>query len=189
MKKAFSVFSLIVLFMGASALATDYKVDSAHSSVLFRANRGGVVNVYGMFHGLEGSISFDSANPTGGAVNFSIKSEAVDSGNERRDNHLRSPDFFNAKQYPEITFKSTGVKKIADKKYEVTGELNLHGATGTIVAEVEVTGSGKDRRSGNPTIGFETTFFVKRSEYGMNFMVGPLSDEIQMRIAVHAVGE
>lgn len=189
MGKAFLV-AFALFATSASLNAADvYRVDTVHSSLLFRVKRLDVVNVYGRFNGLQGKLVVDPDNPGLSSVELEVKSENVDTNNERRDNHLRSPDFFNAIQFPVISFKSTKIRKLAENRYEVTGDLNLHGVTRSVSATIEQTGFGKDPRRGTPLIGFETTFRIKRSDFGMNFMQGPLSDEVELIVAVHGVGE
>lgn len=185
------MFTAIVLsiMLQISFLVADhtYKVDPVHSTVLFKAKRFDVVNVYGRFNGLQGTLIVDDENPAASSIELEIKAEAVDTNNERRDNHLRSPDFLNATQFPRITFKSVKIDKLEGNRYEVTGDLSLHGVTQSIVVEVEHVGSGQHPRRGTPLIGFETTFTIKRSDFGMNFMLLALSDEIQLIIAVHGM--
>lgn len=176
------------LVTGVVTAADVYTVDPVHSSVLFRAKRFDVVNVYGRFKGLQGTLAVDLENPEQSSVELEVKAEAVDTANQRRDDHLRSPDFFNTAQFPVIRFKSSRIRKIAANRFEVSGELQLHGVTRQVVTEVELTGTGKDPRRGTPLIGFETSFTIRRSEFGMNFMVGPLSDEILLIVAVHGMG-
>jgi polyisoprenoid-binding protein YceI len=180
------VFLTVAPTLGA---VTTYRVDTSHSSVVFSVKRMDVVNVYGRFNGLQGTLVVDSENPARSSVELELRSEAVDTDNERRDNHLRSPDFFNAAQFPVIRFKSTGVRALGENRYEVTGDLTLHGVTRSITAEAEMTGSGQDPRRGSSLIGFETTFTLKRSDFGMNFMMGPLGDDVRITIAVHGMSE
>src|SRR6266699_514598 len=94
----------------------------------------------------------------------------VDTGIQKRDDHLRSPDFFNAKQFPTIKFVSKEVKK-ADKGYEITGDLTLHGVTKSITFNLEQTGQGN--MGAKQMIGFETTLDIKRTDFEMKKMVGP----------------
>ncbi len=185
-------FTTLLLLLPATPVlgsAATYRVDTSHSSVIFSVKRMDVVNVYGRFNGLQGSLVVDSEDPARSSVELELRAEAVDTDNERRDNHLRSPDFFNAAQFPVIRFKSTGVRALGDNRYEVTGDLGLLGVTRSIAIEVEMTGSGQDPRRGTSLIGFETTFTLKRSDFGMNFMMGPLSDDVRLTIAVHGMSE
>lgn len=156
-----------------------YKIDSAHSSVIFKVKHMEAANFYGRIDDVSGS--FDLRD--GGSVNVVIKTESVNSGNEKRDQHLRGPDFFSCKEFPEATFKSKSVRKTGDKTYEVSGDLTLHGVTRPLTVKIEETGTGKGRR-GESLIGIETRFPIKRGEFGMNYMPGPLSDEVELIVAL-----
>lgn len=173
----------------APSAATEFQIDVAHSTVLFSARRMGVVNVYGRFNQLSGAFSVDEENVGNSSVNIEIRTESVDSGQPSRDNHLRNADFFNAVQFPVITFKSTAVERTGEKMFEVTGDLNLHGVTKSLTIPVEIIGRGSQR--GRTMLGFESHFTIKRSEFGMNFMQGEvgISDEIKMILAIQGIGQ
>jgi polyisoprenoid-binding protein YceI len=156
-----------------------YKVDTAHSSVIFKVKHLETANFYGRIDDVSGS--FDLRD--GGSVNVVIKTESVNSGNEKRDQHLRGPDFFSSKEFPEATFRSKSVRKTGDKTYEVAGDLTLHGVTRPLTVKIEETGAGKGRR-GEALLGIETRFTIKRGEFGMNYMPGPLSDEVELIVAL-----
>ncbi|MEM9493214.1 MAG: YceI family protein, partial [Myxococcota bacterium] len=130
---------------GAASLADaagDYSVDGVHSSVLFRAKHFGVAYLYGRFNKVEGTVKVD-ADPAKSEVQVKIATDSIFSGNKKRDDHLKGPDFLNTAQFPDLTFKSTAIKA-ADKPgmYEVAGELGLHGQTKPVTAMVEHTGAG-----------------------------------------------
>ena len=182
-----AAFSILVC-SGLQAADT-FTVDANHSSLLFRASRFGVVNVYGRFNALSGTVVVDEDNPAGSSIQIEIKTESVDTANERRDNHLRSPDFFDATQFPVITFKSTQVRATGSDSMEVNGNLTLHGVTQPIVATVRKVGEAKHPRRGTAMIGFETELVIRRSEFGMKYMLEALSDEIRIVLALHATGE
>ncbi len=176
------------LLMGLPSLATaeTYKVDAVHSSFIFRAKHFGAGYFYGRFNDATGSIVVDDANPAKSSVEVEVKVDTVDTHDPKRDQHLKSPDFFNAKQFPVITFKSKQVKKSGKDTYEVTGDFTLHGVTRPVTAKVTRTGAGKDP-FGKYRIGFETTFTIKRSDFGMKFMIGPVGDEIRMIVSIEGV--
>lgn len=183
------ILGLILAGTPLLGAAATYRVDTVHSSVIFRVKRLDVVNVYGRFNGLHGSLTVDRDNPALSSVELEIPAQEVDTNNQRRDDHLRSPDFFNATQFPVIRFKSTDIRSLGADRYEVTGDLSLHGVTRSIVTEVHMTGAGQDVQRGRSLIGFETTFTLKRSDFGMNFMLDALSDEVVLTVAVHGVSE
>ena len=197
--QVFSIGSLVLLLLIGSAGITQsmgvtaYEIDTAHSMIIFRAKHNGVSYNYGRFNEFSGKIVMTSTDVNGNMapgslVEFEVKAASVDTGNEKRDQHLRSSDFFSAKQFPVITFKSTEVKakKGAKDVLEVTGDLELHGVKKSITVDVEITGRGEGRQ-GESLIGFESTFTIKRSEFGMTYGMGPVSDDIRLTVSVEAV--
>ena len=197
--QVFSIGSLVLLLLIGSAGITEpmgiatYEIDTAHSMILFRAKHNNVSYNYGRFNEFSGKIVMTSTDVSGNMVpgslvEFEVKTASVDTGNEKRDQHLRSSDFFSAKQFPAITFKSTEVKakKGAKDVLEVTGDLELHGVKKSITVDVEITGRAKGKQ-GESLIGFESIFTIKRSEFGMTYGMGPVSDDIRLTVSVEAV--
>jgi polyisoprenoid-binding protein YceI len=174
---------VVVALGSTNSLTNSYDVDGTHSSVIFRVKHMNVAYFYGRFNDVSGSYSL---NGDGAAFDITIKVDSVDTNSDGRDKHLKSPDFFNAKQYPTIHFKSTATKQTAENTYEVTGELNLHGVKRPLTVVVEQTGAGKGRR-GEQRTGLETTFTIKRSDFGMDFMLGGLGDEVRVTVSLEGV--
>ena len=192
--RVFSIGSLVLLlligFAGIIHLAyaaDTYEVDSAHSMILFRAKHNKVSYNYGRFNEFTGAITMDETDVTKSTVEFEVKAASIDTGNEKRDQHLRSSDCFSAKQFPVITFKSTKVsaKEGEEDVLEVTGDLELHGVKKSITVDVKITGRAEDRE-GKPLIGFESIFTIKRSEFGMTYGLGPVSDDIRLIVSIEA---
>ena len=189
----FSIGSLVLLLLLGFAGITQpmdpitYEVDTAHSMILFRAKHNGVTYNYGRFNEFTGKIITDEFASMG-MVEFEVKAASVDTGNEKRDQHLRSSDFFSAKQFPLITFKSTKVseKEGEGEVLEVTGDLELHGVKKSITVDVEITGRAQGRQ-GESLIGFESIFTIKRSEFGMTYGMGGISDDIRIIVSIEAV--
>src|SRR5438477_985714 len=146
------------------AAGTTYKVDPVHSFVIFRIKHMDIGHVYGRFNEPNGTITIDDADPSKSSFTLELQVQKVDTGIQKRDDHLRSTDFFNAKQFPTIKFASKEVKK-TDKGYEVIGDLTLHGVTKSITINIEQTGQGS--MGPRQLIGFETTVELKRSDFGM----------------------
>jgi polyisoprenoid-binding protein YceI len=132
-------------------------------------------------------VVLDKADPSKSSVELTIPVESVDTKYEKRDQHLKSPDFFNAKQFPMIVFKSKSVEASGDT-YKVTGELLLHGVTKPLTLEMKK-GTEEKGMEGEIRGGGETRFTVKRSDFGMNFMQGPLGDEVAMIVSVAGIKE
>ena len=179
--------AVITSSITASAART-YRVDPVHSMALFSAKRFNVSQIHGRFHAISGTIVTDQDDIEKSSVEIEIKTESVDTGNGRRDTHLRSPDFFNVKQFPVMKFKSTQVKKTGENSFEITGDMTIHGVTKSVTATAELIGSSEGGRGGS-LIGFETTFTLKRSDFGMNFMTGGIGDEIKITLAIQGLGQ
>lgn len=163
-----------------------YKIDPVHSSVGFKVGHMGISNIYGRFNDVSGSVTFDKETPSKSAVEFTIPVESIDTRVEKRDQHLKSPDFFNAKQFPLMTFKSTEVKKSGDDLYQVTGNFTLRGITKAITVEFKKIGEGKGMQN-EFRAGGETQFTIKRSDFGMAFMPQAISDEVTVTLAVEGI--
>src|SRR4051812_5271713 len=119
------MFVSMLSFASLASAADTYKGDPVHSTVIFRSDHAGLGHVWGRFNDPTGTFSVNEADPTKSSFNIDIPVANVDTHNEKRDAHLKSPDFFNAKQYPTINFKSTAVKRGEGKVLEVTGDLTM----------------------------------------------------------------
>jgi polyisoprenoid-binding protein YceI len=168
-------------FFAPAMAAESFKVDPVHSNVIFRIKHLDVSFFYARFKEITGTFNFDE--PTGIAIE--VKPESVDTKSEKLDTHLKSADFFNVKEFPTISFKSTAIKPVADKEgtYEVTGDLTLHGVTKPLTVTLEKSGMGADPWGGQ-RCGFEVLFTIKRSDFGMNFMLDKLGDEVRLTVSV-----
>jgi polyisoprenoid-binding protein YceI len=180
--------SFVLALLAVPALAADtYKVDPVHASLIFRAKHVNIGIFYGRFNVIGGQFTLDEANPSKSSFNFEVQTGSVDTQNEKRDAHLKSPDFFNAKQYPTIAFKSTSVKKGEQTNVlEVTGDLTFHGVTKSITVPIEVVGKGEFPPK-TPRAGIETVFTIKMSEYdvkGIPGAPGAIGDEVRLMFAV-----
>lgn len=168
----------------APPAAPAWQVDAAHSSVTFRVMHMESSWTYGRFNELAAELAYDEGAPSASAISFTVKAESIDTGNAKRDQHLKGPDFLNARQFPEIAFRSRSVK-VDGAAAQVAGDLTLHGVTKPVTAAVRKVGSGKGRK-GEALAGFEAAFTVKRSDFGMTHMVGPVGDEVAITVAIEA---
>ena len=174
--------AVLAASVAVPALAATFKVDSTHSTLIFRVKHMNASYAYGRFNAISGEFAIDEANPAASSFNFTIKTDSVDTADAKRDAHLKNADFFNAAQFPTITFKSKTVKAAGKGAYDVTGDLTLHGVTKPITVKVEHTGTSKGM--GGATIaGIESTFTLKRSEFGMKNMVGPVGDDVTVTLS------
>ena len=161
----------------------EFNIDAVHSTAIFRVHHVGAGMFYGRFNDVTGMIALNDDTPS---FNVSIAINSVDSSNERLDSHLKSPDFFNAVEFPTMSFKSSSVKFVGDNKYEVTGEITMHGVTKPLTVNMEKTGHVDGRRG--EMVGFETEFELTRSDFGMNYGVesGSLGDKVKVIVALEA---
>lgn len=165
-----------------------FAADTVHSNVMFMIKHAGVSNFYGRFNNFSGEFNLDPKNPSESHFNAEIEIDSVDTGNANRDGHLKGPDFFNVRQFPKATFKSTSVSATSDAGfYELRGEFTLHGVTRPVTAEVEDLGTSSF--SGKAVHAFEAVFTINRSEFGITQYLdsGTLGDEVTIVVAVEGV--
>ena len=176
-----------VSYVAESATAKSYQIDGVHSGVVFRIMHAGAAPFYGMFPGISGTMSVDPENPAALSIDVSIDTSKVSTGNNNRDDHLRSADFFNARQFPNSTFKATGAKASGDGSMTVEGDLTLLGKTQKVTATITPTGEGSFRNS--KRAGFEAKLSFKRSDFGMTMYVqeGTLGDEVSLTVFIEGV--
>jgi polyisoprenoid-binding protein YceI len=151
-----------------TTLSGQYALDPAHSRIGFVARHAMVTKVRGAFNDVEGSGSFDAENPGNSRFELTIKAHSIDTRNADRDNHLRSNDFFDMDNHPEITFASTAVAKVDEDTYRVTGDLTIKGTTKPVTFDLELSGPAVDP-FGNTRIGLEGSTQVNRKDWGVNW--------------------
>jgi polyisoprenoid-binding protein YceI len=185
MKAPKFILAVLLSSAGLTAYADTFKIDPVHSSIVFSIKHLGVTDFYGRFNDVSGQVVFDKADPAKSSVELTIPVESIDTHFAKRDQHLKSPDFFNAKQFPAIVFKSKSVEG-SGENYKVTGDLNLHGVTKPLTLEIKRGPDGKGPE-GEIRGGGETQFAIKRSDFGMNFMQGALGDEVTVFLSLEGV--
>jgi polyisoprenoid-binding protein YceI len=155
----------------ASAAPTTWKIDPAHTEAGFEV-RHFFAKVHGVFHDVSGTIVFDPADTSVVKVDARVRVASVDTGNERRDADLRSPNFFNGNKDSTLTFKSTHVARAGKDKYKITGDLTMRGVTKSVVFDAEFLGSSAvniDGQSWGTKAGFAATTVVNRKDWGINW--------------------
>jgi polyisoprenoid-binding protein YceI len=164
-----------------SARADDYAVDPVHSAAVFRISHIGLSYVYGRFKAISGGFGVDAQNPAATHFELSAQVESVDTDNGKRDEHLKGPDFFNTKQFPAISFKSTAVKPV-EGSFEVAGDLTLHGVTKPVTFVLKG-GRTAEFPRGVQRTGYTGEFTIKRSDFGMDKMLQAIGDEVQVQLS------
>jgi len=144
-----------------------WNVDPAHSTVGFGVKHMGIATVRGEFNEFQGTLEIGD-DLSAARVYGTVKAQSVDTGEAQRDEHLRSPDFFDVAQYPEITFESAAIEPLDDDEFRITGNLTIHGVTNEIVLHAEVQGTDTDPW-GNERVGLEVTGQLSRGDYEMKF--------------------
>lgn len=185
-KKAGFVLAIAAGLSGAAfsaQAAESYKLDPTHTSVIFIVNHLGFSNFQGRFGGTSGELTLDRENPAASSAIITIDLSKVDTGVEGLDNHMKTADFLNVEQNPTATFKSTSIEMTGDKTATITGDLTLLGQTKPLVLDVTLTGEGDHPMTGDHVLGFGATGTVTRSEYGMNYLVPAVSDEVELQIS------
>lgn len=176
----------VFVLAGQAQAAEELTVDPVHSSIVFRIEHMSAAPVFGRFNQKSGTIMLDSQDPANSKVSFTVDPASVDTGNEQRNEHLRSPDFFSAKEFPVMKFESSSVSKVDDSTWRVKGMLEMHG----VEREITFTANHKvgEGMKGEPIHGFYTEFVVNRA----NFNIGPgfdndaLSHEVMVYISLEA---
>jgi polyisoprenoid-binding protein YceI len=144
-----------------------WSLDPHHTAASFSAKHMGVSTVRGRFDDVTADLELDDPNdPTTGSGTVTVKSASVNTGSEMRDNHLRSPDFFDAEQYPDIVFALKSISNAGDDKYKVTGDLTIKGITKEITLDYEHSGAAVDPM-GNTRVGGTLTATVNRTDWGL----------------------
>jgi len=154
--------------MATSSSLPIWAIDGAHSSIGFTVRHMVVSKVRGRFTRWTGTIAMDERDPTRAAVEIAIEPASVDTGVEQRDNHLRSPDFFDVERHPAMTFRSTRIERVRDGEYRVTGDLTMHGVTRPVALDVEFAGSAKDPWGG-VRAGFSARASLDRKDFGLTY--------------------
>ena len=200
MKKGMMLLAGMVLSIslaGAVWAADVFTVDAPHSSIGFAVKHLMVAKVTGGFSDFKGDIQFSTADLANSKFDFVIQAASIDTRNESRDKHLKSPDFFDAATYPAITFKTTKVEKVSEGAYNVTGNLTMKSTTKSIVIPVVVSGPVFNPMAKVNDIGIEAAFKINRQDYGVNWnkaldnggvMVGDEVD-VSVNLEAHQAGK
>lgn len=150
------------------AAAADYQIDPAHSSVNFQIKHLAISKVNGAFLEFTGAFSYDAADPAATKAEAVIQVASVDTGNEKRDEHLRNADFFDVETFPTMTFKSTSVKMTSATEGKVSGDLTMHGVTRSVTLDLEINGTATDPW-GNERVGASLTGVIPRKDWGLTY--------------------
>lgn len=178
------VLSAALMALPFTAFAASYSIDPDHTYPHFRISHLGFSTMHGRFNKSEGKMTFDESKGTG-SVEITIDANSVDTAHEKRDKHLRSPDFLNTAEFPTITFKSSKAS-IKDGKGTVDGNLTMMGVSKPVTLTVTHMKCGVHPFSKKELCGFDATAKIKRSDFGVNYGLPAIGDEMELSFEVEA---
>jgi polyisoprenoid-binding protein YceI len=148
-----------------------WKIDPSHTRAVFSVRHMMISNVHGQFHNVIGTVNFDESVPTRSSVDVQIDAASIDTNDERRDGHLKSPDFLDAENYPYLTFVSKRIEVIDSEHGRITGDLTIRGVTREVVLATEYNGQAKGPY-GQQSAGFTATAKLNRKDFGLTWNMG-----------------
>lgn len=185
--KRLSLFLLLVAASaGASAQSTTYQIDPTHTDVIASWNHFGFSNPSLHVGNASGTIVFDESNPGKSQVSVKMPLSALNTHVPKLDEHLASADFFDTSRFPSATFKSVHIQDKGHGAFDIHGELTIRGITKPATLHAKLNKAGLHPMTKKPTVGFEATGKIKRSDYGMTSAIPAVSDEIKLRITTEA---
>jgi polyisoprenoid-binding protein YceI len=183
----FLLLTLVVVGLPVTALAESYTIDPMHSSVYFAINHLGFTTVYGRFDTFAGKVTVDWENGTG-TVEVTVDAASVDTNVAKRDDHLRSPDFLNAVEFPKITYRSDQLTvRDGGTAGAAAGQLTLNGVTRPVALEVSHVHCGTNPLNHKDTCGFDAAARLMRSDFGIKYGLPGLGDEVTLMFGVEAI--
>lgn len=177
--------ALTAVPFAASSAPVSYTVDAQHTYPYFEISHLGFSTIRGRFNSTEGRITLDEANKTG-SVDITIDAESIDTAHEKRDDHLRSPDFLNAAEFPEITYKSTKVTIKDGNTATVEGNLTIMGVSKPVTLNVHRFHCGANPMNKRELCGFDATAQIKRSDFGITYALPGVGDDMKILLNMEA---
>jgi polyisoprenoid-binding protein YceI len=183
----FAAFLLAGSGTAAIAQSSNWTIDKNHSEINFEIRHMGVSNVRGAFSGITGTVVWDEKNPGNASVIASVDAPTVNTNNDARDKHLKSPDFFNVDKFPTLTFKSTSVQRV-NGKLQLVGDLTLTGVTKSVTLDVDGPTAPQKGMQGGLVTGFSASGIIHRADFnfGSKFASPMLGDDVKFTIDIEA---
>jgi polyisoprenoid-binding protein YceI len=179
-----TLFSLLLAASLPAMAAQKYDIDQNHTHLTFTWNHLGFSSPSATLEKFSGDFQFDAADLTKSSISVTLPLEGLHTGVAKLDDDLKSPGFFDAAKYPDITFKSTKVEKIGADGVKITGDLTVHGVTKPVVLNGKVNKIGDNPMGKGPSAGFDADATLKRSEFGVGKLVPAIADEIKVHITL-----
>lgn len=167
-----------------------WNVDTVHSTIGFSVRHMMISNVKGTFNEFDGNIELDPTDLTDASIEFTIDASSVDTRMPDRDDHLRSADFFDVENHPNLTFKATEIKKTSEDNYDMTGDFTIRGTTKPVTFDITFEGMAKDPMSGDEVAGFTGSTKINRKDFGLTWNTAletggfVVSDEVKINIEI-----
>jgi polyisoprenoid-binding protein YceI len=181
-------FALATLSAPAFAATVPYEIDPRHTQVLFTYSHFGLSNITGRFGDVSGTIAFDAANPAASSVQVAIPIDSLSTGVPKLDEHMKTPDMFDAAKFPTATFTSTSVQAAGAGRLTIAGTLTLHGVAKPVVLDATTNFVGAHPMNKAPAASFDATTTIKRSDFGIAYALPGVPDDVHIRITLEAKG-
>lgn len=185
MKKLNILVALLVVAAGSAIAQTTWSIDKAHSKIGFSIPHMAISEVEGNFKDFDATVVSNAADFSGAEVTFTAKTASIDTDNEKRDNHLKSPDFFDAEKHPEVSFKGNLVKQ--GGRYKLKGDFTMHGVTKPV--EFDVTYGGTMNTGRGEKAGFKIAGKINRQDYGLTWANKTPTGELVVGDQVEIIGK
>ena len=186
-KRTLLTAALLGLSPFAFADPVTFELDPAHTNVVASWSHLGFSNPAAHFGDVDGTLVYDAENVGASSVIVTLPLSGLDGHVDAFNDHLRSAELFDAAQYPEITFTSTGVEAAGERKLKITGDLTIKGITKSVVLDATLNGRGEHPMAGREAIGFDATTTVSRTDFGLGYAVPAVSDEVVLRITTEGL--
>lgn len=186
MKKLLLAAAMMALTVPALAAPQKYEIETPHTQILFSVNHLGFSNSWGKFTEHDGTILFDQENPANSTVEVTIKTASIEMNDGKWNDHMKNADFFDVEKFPDMTFKSTKIDVTGADTAKITGDLTIKDVTKPVVLDATLNKAGNHPMGAKPWAGFSATAAIKRSDFGMNYGLPAVSDDVKITLEVEA---
>lgn len=184
--KRFVLSSLLSLALAGAASAASYDIDARHTQVLFTYNHLGLSHQVGRLNSVSGNFEFDPADPAKSSIDVQVPMSSLSTGVPKLDAHMNGPDMFDAEKFPTASFKSGKVTVLGKDRLSVAGELTIRGVTKPVSFDVTINKAETDPVRKTAAAGFDASTTIKRSDFGIGFMLPKVADEVKLSISMEA---
>jgi polyisoprenoid-binding protein YceI len=176
--------ALLLAASAGTAAAAEYEIDARHTQVFFTYSHAGYSNISGRFTEVSGKLDFDPADPGKASIELQLPIASLSTGVAKLDEHMLSADMFDAARFPTASFKSGKVTVVGKDKLQVAGELTIHGVSKPVLVDVSINSTAP--RNGKRAAGFDASASIKRSDFGVDFMLPGVPDAVKLSITMEA---